>query len=112
MWTKVFSGFGYWDVYSWIIFFFIASGLVLWIRSMGRSDYKKGTEQDEIFYGANAVPEDGSEIQVPASSAYWGFVEALKGYYEKLSEMHSGLTNDYVGYIVVVAAVLVVLVLL
>jgi hypothetical protein len=57
MWPKVYSGFGYWDVYVWLIFFGISSVLVLWLRSLGRADYKEGTEQDEIFYGSNEVPK-------------------------------------------------------
>jgi len=112
MWSKVYTGFGFWDVYTWIIFFALAAGLVLWLRSMGRSDYKKGTEQDEIFYGSNEVPEDGEDIQVPASSAYWGFVEALQPYYEKLLQIHTGIANDYVGYLVVTTGILAVLVLI
>ncbi|NMD18208.1 MAG: hydrogenase, partial [Synergistaceae bacterium] len=64
MWEKVYSGFGYWDVYLWLLFFAIASAVVLFIRSKGRSDYKEGTEQDEIFYGSNIVPEDGGDIAV------------------------------------------------
>lgn len=112
MWTKVYSGFGYWDVYIWLIFFVISSTLVLWLRSLGRNDYKEGTEQDEIFYGSNEVPEDGDDMGVPAASAYWGFVKALKPYYDTLIEIHSGIVSDYVGFFVLTVAVLTVLVLL
>ncbi len=112
MWAKVYSGFGYWDVYIWLIFFGITAALVLWLRSLGRNDYKEGTEQDEIFYGSNEVPEDGDDMGVPAASAYWGFVKALKPYYDILIEIHSGIVSDYVGYFVLTVAVLAILVLL
>jgi len=36
----------------------------------------------------------------------------LKGYYEVLVEMHSGDAREYVGYMVLTASVLAVLVLL
>lgn len=112
MWSKVYTGFGYWDVYMWFIFFAIAAALVLWLRSLGRKDYKEGTDQDEIFYGSNVVPEEGSDITVPASSAYWGFMEALQGYYKVLVNMHDGDAREYVGYMILTASVLAVLVLL
>ena len=112
MWEKVYSGFGYWDVYLWLLFFAIASAVVLFIRSKARSDYKEGTEQDEIFYGSNIVPEDGGDIAVPAASAYWGFVEALKPYYNWLIELHTGIASEYVGYFMLTLAVVAVLVLL
>ena len=112
MWEKVYSGFGYWDVYLWLLFFAIASAVVLFIRSKGRSYYKEGTDQDEIFYGSNIVPEDGGDIAVPAASAYWGFVEALKPYYNWLIELHTGIASEYVGYFMLTLAVVAVLVLL
>ena len=112
MWEKVYSGFGYSDVYLWLLFFAIASAVILFIRSKGRSDYKEGTEQDEIFYGSNIVPEDGADMAVPAASAYWGFVEALKPYYNWLIELHTGIASEYVGYFMLTLAVVAVLVLL
>ncbi|MDD2206806.1 MAG: hydrogenase [Aminobacterium sp.] len=111
MWNKVFTGFGYWDVISWLIFFFIASFFALWLRSIGRRDYKEGTEQDEIYWSGNPVPEDGAEISVPASSSYWGFRKALEPYYKVLVAMHSGHIRDYVGYYVVTAALIAALIL-
>ncbi|MCF7936388.1 MAG: hydrogenase [Synergistales bacterium] len=112
MWPTIYSGFGFWDVYSWIAFFIILNALALFFRGQGRGDYKKGTEQDEIFYGGNEVPEDGDDFAVPASSAYWGFTEALKGFYTKLLDLHTGLATDYVGYMFLTAAVLMALIVL
>jgi hypothetical protein len=112
MLDKVYSGFGYWDVFIWLLFFAISAALVLFVRSMGRNDYKEGTDQDEIFYGSNPVPEDGADMGVPAASAYWGFVEALKPYYNALIDIHSRIASDYVGYFVLTVAIVAVLVLL
>lgn len=112
MWSKVYTGFGFWDVLSWIAFFLIGAFFTLWIRSMGRSDYKKGTDQDEIYWSGNPVPEDGAEITVPADSAYWGFRKALEPFYKGLVGMHTGLPSDVVGYYVLVVALMTVFILL
>ena len=77
-----------------------------YFRAQGREDYKRGTDQDEIFYGGNHVPEDGAEISVPASSAYWGFTRALEGWYTWLTAWHSGIATEYLGYLVLVMALL------
>ena len=111
MMSKVLTGFGYWDVWTWIVFALVAAGVSGWIRSRGCKDYKAGTEQDEIFWGGNPVPEDGADFRVPASSAYWGFTRALEGYYRPLLALHSGIATDYVGMMVAMIALLAVLVL-
>ncbi len=109
---KVFTGFGFWDVGAWIVFFAVAAVYVLWLRSQGRSDYKKGTEQDEIFWSGNMTPEDGEELTVPASSAYWGFRKALEPFYDRLVRMHTGIATDILGYYVLVVAFMAAFILL
>lgn len=112
MWYKVMTGFGYWDVYAWLIFLAIASFFTLWLRGLGRDDYKEGTYQDEIYFSGNDVPEDGEGITVPADSAYWGFKKALAPYYKILVSMHSGHVIDYVGYLVLVTGIVTALIVL
>jgi hypothetical protein len=112
MWPKIHSGFGYWDVVSWLAFFFIVSVFVLWFRSQGRSDYKKGTEQDDIFFCGNDIPEKGEDYAVPANGAYWGFTKALSGFYELLTTWHSGIATEYTAYFVVFTALMLSLALL
>jgi len=106
MWSLIDTGFGFWDVYAWIAFFLLAGGGFFYLRSQGRKDYRRGTDQGEIFYGGNPVPEDGKEITVPASSAYWGFTRALEGWYEWLTAWHSGMATEYLGYMVLVMGLL------
>jgi hypothetical protein len=112
MFGTVYTGFGYWDVTSWILFFGIAAGLTLWLRAQGRDDYKEGTDQDEIYWSGNVVPEDGEDISVPASSAYWGFRKALEPYYNRLIGMHTGIATDIVGFYVLVVAFMAVFILI
>ncbi len=111
MGDKVYTNFGYWDVYSWLAFFLIAGGMIFFIRSMGRKDYKKGSDQDEIFFGSNPVPEDGEDLKVPASSAYWGYTQALKPFYDGLVGLHTGIATDYVGWYILVTALVALLIL-
>lgn len=112
MWTKVVTGFGYWDVYSWLIFLAIASFFTLWLRNSGRQDYKEGTYQDEIYFSGNDVPEDGQNISVPADSAYWGFIKVFRPYYDVMLSVHNGLAQDYLGYFVLTIAIITALIVL
>jgi hypothetical protein len=56
-------------------------------------------------------PEKGA-VHIRASNLYWGFSEALKGYYEQVVPAHSGSVVDYVvWYLLVTAALLIIVVL-
>jgi len=101
---KVYTGFGYWDVGAWILFFAVAAFYILWLRAQGRSDFKKGTDQDEIYWSGNEVPEDGAEL--------WGFRKALEPFYKGLLGMHTGIATDMVGYYVLSVAFMAVFILL
>ena len=106
MWGQLDTGFGYWNVFVWLVLFAIVSGFVLWVRSLGRMDYKRNTDQDEIYWSGNEVPPDGARISVPASASYWGFRVAMEPLYDILIRFHSGNAADYAGYFVVMAAVI------
>lgn len=112
MWSQLDTGFGYWNVFVWLFFFVLLSGFVLWVRSLGRMDYKRNSDQDEIYWSGNEVPDDGSEISVPASSSYWGFRVAMEPLYRILNAFHSGNASDYAGYFVVTVALVGLIVLL
>ena len=112
MWGHLNSGFGHWNVFLWVLFFLMFSGFVLWFRSLGRSDYKRNTDQDEIYWSGNEVPEDGAKISVPASASYWGFRVAMEPLYRILNAFHSGNASDYAGYFIVSVALIGLLVLL
>lgn len=107
MFGSIFTGAGFWDAGAWILLFILAGFYAYGLRMLGRKDYKKGTAQDEIYYSGNVVG-DADVISVPASSSYWGFREALKGYYARLSALHTGVGTDYVGWFVITAAVILV----
>lgn len=108
----VYTGFGFWNVYAWVMFFALGALIVLFLRSTGRGDYEKGAYQDEVFYGGNPVPQDGEDLAVPASSSYWGFTKALSRFYDVLVSIHTGILSDYMGILVVTVAVISILILL
>ena len=109
MFGTIFSGAGFWDAGALILMLVFVGGYVRFIRKMGRTDYKKGTAQDEIYYSGNIVP-DADVFTVPASSSYWGFRETMKAYYSRVVAMHTGIATDYVGYSLIVGAVVLVFV--
>jgi NADH:ubiquinone oxidoreductase subunit 6 (subunit J) len=77
------------------------------IRSTGNKKYKKGTEQTVPFFSGGRAPE----ANIRSENLYWGFFEAMKRYYARITRMHTGLVNDYIYafvlLIVLVAAVLI-----
>jgi len=111
MWGQLKTGFGYWNDFVWLLLFLLTLGFVLWVRSLGRMDYKRNTDQDEIFWSGNEVPPDGAKISVPASASYWGFRVAMEPVYAALDRFHSGNASDVAGYFVVTAAVIGLLLL-
>ena len=57
----------------------------------------------------NAEPEKGA-VHIRASNLYWGFLQALKGYYEAIVPLHTGVLTDYMVWFVAVTALLLVIV--
>ena len=105
------TGYGSWNPIAWLIAFIIALIILylLWLR--GEKGYKIGTEQTKPYLSGNVEPEKGA-VHIRASNLYWGFSEALKGYYGRVVPAHSGSIVDYVvWYLLVTAALLIIVVL-
>jgi len=100
------TGSGYWSPLVWLALA-LASGLLirLFYRA-GEAGYKRGTVQTDPFLSGNP-PAPGQ--RVTASHIYWGFIEALKGYYRPLVQAHSGVFNDYLGWAVLVGAIIFII---
>ncbi|MBN1595184.1 hydrogenase [candidate division FCPU426 bacterium] len=88
------SGFGWWHPLVWLGAFFLALLLGFLIRALGNKQYKKGTEQTKPFLSGNEE-SDPNVLHVRASNLYWGYLETLKGYYDKLTALHTGNPVDY-----------------
>lgn len=102
------TGSGFWTPVIFIVFLIIAALIALIIRRFGEKDYKKGTEQTKPFLCGNAE-KDKDAMHVRSGNIYWGFLEALKGYYKPAVRAHTGILSDYmIWYIGTMVLILIV----
>ncbi|MFH0878870.1 MAG: hydrogenase [Lentisphaerota bacterium] len=106
-WTMQ-TGFGSWNAVMWLLAFCVALALAYALRRLGRKDYRKGTGQTKPFISGNEEPGGGAS-HIPASNLYWGFLESLKGYYQKLVPLHTGAPTDYVIWFLGVMALVLII---
>ena len=105
-WT-LYTGFGSWNPVVWLAAFLAAIAMALAVRALGRKDFHKGSNQAKSFISGNEEPLNGAG-HIPASNLYWGFLESLKKYYERLAPLHTGIPTDYViWFLGVMAAALI-----
>ena len=105
------TGTGFWNPLAWLIAILVAAVIVYLIWRRGESGYKKGTAQTVPFISGN--PEPGKEmVHVRASNLYWGYLEALKRYYDLIVPAHTGIVNDYVLWYLGVTALLMIVVVI
>jgi hypothetical protein len=104
------SGYGLWDPILWMLVFIISLvfAWVLWIS--GVSTYKKGSEQGRPYLSGNAEPAKG-EVHIRAGNLYWGFTEGIKGYYQRIVPLHTGIVTDYLLWMFWVAGILLIIVM-
>ncbi len=104
-------GFDFWNPIVWVIAFVVMMVIAYFFRSRGQKKYKKGTAQTQIFLCGEEVP-DPEQRHVRAPNVYWGFFEALKGYYDGVIRPHTGIVNDYIIWFIVVIAISAVVLLI
>ncbi|HDN50765.1 MAG: hydrogenase [Thermoplasmata archaeon] len=97
---------GFWDPLILVLAAIVVAIIAYIIRAAGRRNHKTG-EQAKPFFSGVAEPSKEA-MHVRASNLYWGFTEALKGYYTSMKKMHSGMLNDYIGWFVGIAALIFV----
>lgn len=100
------TGYGAWNPLVWLLVFVITLVLAILIRRLGEPGYKKDSDQTKPFMSGNETPDDH---HIGASNLYWGYLEALKGYYEKLIPLHTGVATDYVLWMAGVLAVMLLI---
>ncbi len=79
--------------------------LVLALRAFGRGDFAKDKLKTQPFLSGNAPTEKN---RVRADNFFWGFFEALRPYYRRASNVHSGLLNDYIFWFAFCLALLLI----
>ncbi|QAA76012.1 MAG: hypothetical protein BIP78_0244 [Candidatus Bipolaricaulis sibiricus] len=101
------TGHGFWNPLLWLAAAGGVTLLALLVWSRGRRDYTRGTDGELPFLSG----EKAEGAHVGGGHLYWGFVEGLRSYVERLRALHSGLVNDYVAWLVVILAVVFLIVL-
>jgi len=107
--TTLVTGTGFWNPLAWILGLIVAFIIAWIIYSLGEKGFKQGTAQAEPFISGNPEPEKGM-VHVRAGNLYWGYMEALKGYYDRLVPIHTGNLHDYVLWFLGITALFLVLV--
>jgi len=105
---RLLTGEGYWNPLVWLA---TAIGVVLltsFVWTRGRRDYKRGTEQDLPFLSGEKM--DGAHVG--GQHLYWGFVEGLRPYVERLRAFHTGFVGDYMAWLVLMLGAVFLIVLL
>ncbi|MBC7220901.1 hydrogenase [Candidatus Bipolaricaulota bacterium] len=101
------TGHGFWNPLLWLAAVGGVTLLALAVWSRGRRDYTRGTDGELPFLSGEKM--EGAHVG--GGHLYWGFVEGLRPYVERLRALHSGLVNDYVAWWVVILAVVFLIVL-
>ena len=103
-----FSTIGYWQPMAWLVLFVIimAAVLIVALGSEGARGNKRSTELEKVdgkyatFFGG----EHSTYSMVGGSDLFWGLRYNLRHYFGFLSDMHSGVVNDYALWAVTAAA--------
>jgi hypothetical protein len=83
--------------------------LLVWLfgKLFFNNSYNKDSAQVKPFYSGNL---DNINYNVQAENLYWGFKKALKSYYDVLMKMHTGDLTDYIKWLIITMAVVLLLV--
>jgi len=103
----LFTPHGYWNPLLWLAAAAGVTALALVVWSRGRRDYSRGTDAELPFLSG----EKAEGAHVGGGHLYWGFVEGLRPYVDRLRAVHTGFVGDYVGWLVVILAVVFLIVL-
>ena len=102
------TGFGLWNPLVWIISFLIVYIGIKFLQDHGQSDTKKDGDMILPFTSGNYISDEDARIK--ASNVYWGFVEAMKGYYNAITKIHTGIMSDYVYWYIGILAIIMILI--
>lgn len=105
------TGTGLWNPLAWVLGIAVALVFAYLIWYRGESGWKAGTPQTEPFLSGNAEPAKNL-VHIPSGNLYWGYLEAMKGYYERIVPLHTGDLNDYLLWYLSVMVVILVLVVI
>jgi len=104
------SGFGIWNPLLWLLVFGISLIIAYAVWRSGFSGYRKGTGRGRSYLSGNEEPA-GGDVHIRAGNLYWGFTEGIKGYYQQVVPLHTGIMTDNLLWIFWVAGILLVIVM-
>ncbi len=100
------TGAGVWNPVFWLGAMALSMAVAVFFVAGSTTGKRSTGDKGMPFLSGNA---EVTKEHLKASNIYWGFLEALKGYYKVLADMHTGLVSDYVfWYLTALAAALVV----
>lgn len=102
------TGYGVWNPLVWLVVIAVSFVFAFAVYRLGEKDYDKDTEQTKPYLCGNDEPAK-EDVHIKGSNMYYGFTNALKGYYDKLVPLHSGIINDYVSWFLIGVVVIFVL---
>jgi hypothetical protein len=105
------TGTGFWNPFAWLLGLAVALVIAYLILTRGEAGWKRGTPQTEAFLSGNPEPP-AEALHLRGGNLYWGYLEALKGYYNRIVPLHTGDLNDYVLWYLSVMVVILVMVVI
>ncbi len=103
------SGFGVWNPVAWTLLFLGILIVAALLRRTGRDDYKRGTGQTKAFLSGNEEPDARSGLHVRGEHLYWGMVDGLSAYYQRVKALHTGVLSDYAAWFIGVLALIFII---
>jgi len=101
----------FWNPVICIIAFVILIAIACLFISRGQKKYKKGTAQTEVFLSGEEPPA-AEQRHVKSHNIYWGFFQTLKEYYDPTVRAHTGIINDFIIWLIAIAALTAVILLI
>ncbi len=107
------TGFGYWNPLFWLLAFVITLVISWLIWRMGSKNHSTGeTGQGCDPYISGTEKPSNGEVHIRGGNLYWGFTDALSGYYKIIKPLHTGNISDYMlAYLAITALLLIVVVI-
>lgn len=104
------TGFGFWNPLILLVVLAVALAISCIILKFGRKDYDKDTEQTKPYLSGNDAPS-ASDTHIRGGNLYYGFTHALKGLYNKMIPLHTGILNDYIAWFLIGLVIIFVVVM-
>jgi len=97
-----------WSPIAFILVLVLTALVAYMFYSLGNPAYKRTKHKGEPFISGNAPPKDVRLIHVGGDNVFWGFTHALRKYLDPLVKGHTGILNDYVYWMVITMALVLI----